>query len=525
MKRSIDGLTKEQQHDQHDLLMERWRDNKALWTKQCLGGLYANLKPFQGRMQLQKGVKKLGRWITMRLLPRDSGKSWAGTIADSIHEIVHDPEIAMQFIAEAQETAIMFLSETKQQLATNDTLHEFYGDHSLGTDTWSMKRIVSGFRTKPRKEATIETFGAGGAIVGRHVKRQYMDDLVSDRTSDTEGKREKLQNWYDKMAFPCLEMGGTQCINGTRYFPDDLYSYLMKRYGTEILFRVPALTEHEKDDGSIEYKSYFEERYSVDDLLALRKANPVTFASQYQNEVELMLSNIISQEQLHMIDESKWPNFAEMVFYIGVDPASGLKKHHDYFSTCTIGYHPQTNRKFVFRSTRNRLGDAEEMLRFVAGEWRWVVEAGGQVAAISIESNAFQGILAQTAYSDPARFGMLPIFQVYTLKDKVQRLIAQAHHYNLGTVYFDEECYQLVEHLIQFPNIARDDDVDALMIAMQSIEESQIGTTPFKFDVIDEYLDTSIVRSVRQENRDRYKNLDSRTKRAFGISDEDNVEF
>lgn len=485
MKRSVEGLTREEQYKQQEQLLDRWKNNKALFTKQCLGGQYRKMKLFQSRMLQHRGAVKLGRHISLRLLPRDSGKSWMGTIADSIHEICTDPNTAMQYIAEAQETAVMFLAETKQHLESNTTIHEFYGNPAANTRTWSAKRIVSGLRTTPRKEPTIETFGAGGAIVGRHVNRQYMDDLVSNRTSDTTTKRQKLEDWYDKMALPVLEQGGTQCINGTRYFPGDLYEMLIKRYGADILYRVYALTQVPGSDGSPEYKSYFPERYPVEVLLEIRKSNPIVFASQYQNEIDLMMSNILNHNALHVVERSDMPPFNEMVFYIGVDPATGLKTSHDYFAVVTVGYHAATNRKYVVRSSRSKLGDPESMLRQIVREWRWVVEQGGSVASIAIESNSFQSVLAKTAYADPARFGMLPVIPVYTLKDKVQRLIAQAHHYNLGQVYFDEECYQLVEELAAFPKVKNDDTVDALMIAMQSIEETQQESSPFKVDTMD----------------------------------------
>lgn len=519
--KSIDGLTPEERFEQQERLIERWKANKVMFIKQCLGGKYKLLKPFQGQMVLQKGEVHLGRNISMRLLPRDSGKSWIGTIADSIHEVVRDPNITIQYIAEAQETAIMFLNETKAQFEGNENLIEWFGRHAENTKTWSMKKIVSGFRTEVRKEPTIETFGAGGAIVGRHVKRQYMDDLVSNRTSDTETKRTKLEDWYDKMAMPVLEQGGTQCINGTRYFPGDFYEYLIKRYGEGVLFRVPALTEHVDEKGEVHYTSYFPERYPVDVLLALRKANPVTFASQYQNEVNLMLSNIIDYNSLKVIDYSKWPDFSELVFYIGVDPATGLKPGSDYFATVTIGYHAQTGRKFVLRATQNKLGDPDAMLSHIVNEWRWVIEQGGQVASIGIESNNFQGVLAKAFYASPEKFGMLPVYPVFTLKDKVQRLIAQAHHYNLGSTFFDEECYQLVEQLVQFPNIKHDDVVDALMIAMQAVEETQQGSTPFEIDFIDLNNKSAVMDSVTGVRGGWRRDLDDRTKRVLGISDDE----
>lgn len=466
-------LTPSQKLDLEQRMYERWREDKPTFARQVLG--YTTLKPFQAHMMRFRGEQHMGRQIALRLLPRDSGKSWGGTIASSIHDVCCGTDkvpvgadIRLQICAEALDTSMMFLGEVKQQFENNENLRRYYGEHYNPHGTWSAKKIVSLQRRRISKEPTIEAVGAGGAIVGRHVDGRYMDDIVSDRTSDSDLKRTKLRNWYDKMALPVVEQGGFDFMNGTRYFDEDMYGTLLKRYGKGILFRVPALIIHHTPEGTV-YKSYFPERYPVQTLLDLRKANPITFASQYQNDTGLLVTGIIDRDSIKIIDSANWPDFGALNFYIGVDPASSTKKNADYFSTCTIGYNPLINKIYVFRSTMSRLGDPDSMFKKILNEWLWVRSNGGDVAEISLEVQGFQDVLKGFWDANPAEYGMLPIIPKNTPKDKTTRLIAQAHWFNLGNVIFDEDCIDLVTQILKFPEVEKDDDVDSCLHAIEAL--------------------------------------------------------
>jgi predicted phage terminase large subunit-like protein len=507
------ALGRARAQDQKEELVYRWQHNKSLFMKQVLN---YPLMPFQIAMLKHKGAKHMGRNISMRLLPRDSGKSWGGTIGDAIFETCMNPNLRGQIIAEALETAVMFLGEVKAQLDGNDKLKYFFGEHT--GRTWAQKRIVSKQRTKIFKEPTLEALGAGGATVGRHVDIQWMDDVVSERTSSTTDKQDKLAQWYDKTATPVLEQGGDQRINGTRWYPTDLYNYLLDKYGTDILFKLPALTEigvREYNDerarmgdcmpvkfvnGRVDHsdqilQSYFPERYPPIILHELRRSNPVTFASQYQNDISLLNSAFIKPEAIKIISSSEWPDFRTLNFFIGVDPATGTKKGTDYFSSCTVAHSEQTGKIYIFRSTRLKLSDSSEMLDHILGEWRWVYENSGTVVDIAIESNAFQSVIAHAAYNDPEKYGLLPISEIFNLKDKVQRLISIAHYFNLDKVLFDEDCDPLITELLQFPNVAHDDRVDAMMNAFQALNTTGFAGLSLPMNIYDLQKANSIVLS------------------------------
>lgn len=481
-------------------MFARWATNKPLFCRQVLN--YRTLEPFQVSMLNHNGAVRLGRTIRLRLLPRDSGKSWLGTCADAVHDVCHDPDLRSQIIAEALDTAIMFLSEIKSQFENNHTLNYFYGDHKGDDRAWSAKKIVSKQRRIIAKEATIEAIGAGGAIIGRHVRKQWFDDVVSDKTSDTPEKQSKLVRWYDKTAMPVLEQGGVQNINGTRWYNEDLYGTLLERYGPDILYRVIALEQvpfHLYDEGrnsdfvpvtkragdfpGLEHddfvmRSYFPNRYPADILYALWKANPYTFATQYQNDTNISLSAYINGDKIPFIDYTEWPDFGDLIFFIGVDPAHGEKPGADYFSTCTIGYNEKLGKIYVFRSTMQRLHDPEAMMSCILREWLWVYSQGGSVASVGVESNAFQAILAKMMMNDPQRFGLLPIVERITIKDKVARFIGLIHLFNTGQIIFDEECIALFSDVLKFPDLKHDDRVDSMMHALESlIEATYTGLT------------------------------------------------
>jgi hypothetical protein len=125
-----------------------------------------------------------------------------------------------------------------------------------------------------------------------------------------------------------------------------------------------------------------------------------------------------------------------------------------------------------------RLHDPEAMMSCILREWLWVYSQGGSVASVGVESNAFQAILAKMMMNDPQRFGLLPIVERITIKDKVARFIGLIHLFNTGQIIFDEECIALFSDVLKFPDLKHDDRVDSMMHALESlIEATYTGLT------------------------------------------------
>lgn len=501
----IANLTPSQVKDYKEKAYERAKTDPIFFQTNVLE---RPLRNFQTKMILHKGKQALGRQVQLTLLPRDSGKSWAGTIGDVVYEVCRNPNITAMIIAEALNTAMLFLGEVRQVFEHNTTLRYLFGDHvnrdrSAGSN-WSAGRIVSKQRTQTRKEPTIECYGATGAIVGRHVDLHYLDDVVTDNTSQTEDQRDKLWRWYFKTLIPTLnqtsaQSPGIQKVRGTRYQPGDLYEKMIEEFGEDILFSIPALGEVDYEDyrpehtdicpmanQGVVYRSYFPERYETGNLLEMKRVDPIAFESQYQNRVRLMLSHIIKSDLIKFVDESHWRALLpRCLIYIGVDPATGTSPGADYFATCTTAFDPKEFKIYVIRTTAAKLGDGDAMMNALVQEWMWVNDRGGYVAGMGLETNGFQQVLANTIRARPSEFGFLPIYPLTTQKDKVTNLISFAHYFNRGLVYFDKYQEKLYTDLLRFPTKGmRDDVIDAMMRSLQLIDQSGYGGKLIDFDVM-----------------------------------------
>lgn len=471
-------------YDEREVLKNRWKVSPGLFMHQVVG-----LKPYeyQTKMLNFKGILyKDGRVYQAVILPRDSGKSELGTIGEAIWYICHNPNIVTQIIAETIDLAMDFLSAIKMQFEQNKAILEVYGDHK--GKAWSAKRIISKQRNIVRKEATVQCLGAGGAVVGRHVDIQWLDDVVSKKNSRTPELREELKDWYVKLICPILNPGGIQKIRGTRYYHQDLYSFLRKAYGSEAFFTLKSLTKDENGN----YVSYCPERYSVENLLAIKQRDLVAFLTQYQNETSILVSNIIGEGNIITVDEREIPPWEELTGFMGLDPAIKKKDKTDPFSLHTLGVHKATGLIYLLRQVSiegvSKPDDPYTMLEIVLKEWHYLRSRGLQVWAIGAEANAFQALLHNVVRNNAQKYGMLPFIEVYNLRDKSQRLHAIAHYFTRKLVRVDGSLDTLIEQLAQFPDVEKDDEVDSMMNAFQVMEETGTEALGLPIDIIGDMM-------------------------------------
>lgn len=486
-------------NDAKEKMVLRWRTNRALFISQVL---LMPIKTFQGRMVLHKGQIHENKRIQVKLLPRDSGKSWSGTIGDSIYEMSIDPDITMCYIAESQSTAKLFLTQTKAICEQSTKLKKYFGNHA-SRENWSKTEITSALRRRISKEPTISTHGAGGAIVGRHVDKVYCDDVSTLRTAATEAKRDALWSWLHTVVLPIINPGGILSVAGTRYFPGDMYEAMVDLWGDGILFRVPALMwcefydwsvnhtwEHGADTtgdacevlydekgqvipGTVVYHSFFYERYNVGTLLEMRRSDPASFESQRQNAIRLQGSGVILADKIKIISYKDMPPLENLQLYAASDLASGMKKEHDFFSNTIIAYNPMTAFIYVIHSDILRLPDTFYMMDTIYKLWRRFYETGAAWVNWGLEAGNFQRVLGKNFTSDHPdkvkKYSAVPVSPINTITDKEARFYAQTGRINSGSVFFLDSCMPLVDDIIAFPNIPKKDRVDSFILCLESL--------------------------------------------------------
>lgn len=485
-----------------EMLKEVYKNDKARFMNQVLD---MPLKAFQRRALEFKGVESEGVDVEGWLWPRGAGKSYSGTIGDSIHEIVNDPNITAQIIGETETTAVLFVKAIKAQLEENEKIHDLYGQFK-NRHSWSTKSLTVCQKTSNDKEPTLEAFGATGAIVARHVKIQYYDDISTPRTAGTPEQREKLWFWWRNTALPILDIGGKMKVRGTLYYPGDFYCKLREIWTDKAFFIQEALEEIEYDDyyALIEEKglkalktgdccelggpdsvarSFFHARFPTGVLLDKRRIDAASFYSQYQNSLKITGSKYVQIEQISVIEEKDLPPWNQMMLDITVDLATGEKRHHDYMSITVGGVSPGLQNIYIVYNDQVRIGDAIGQMERVFNVFRHYVDLGATVRSVSFESNFYQAILPNTMRIIP-KYSLMPIQKYFTLKDKEMRMTAKASYFNSGAVKILNSCRRLIEDLCKFPNLDHDDRVDSALAFLECLTKQSPETKMFRYNVM-----------------------------------------
>jgi hypothetical protein len=168
----------------------------------------------------------------LTLLPRDHQKS-AMLAYRVAWEITRNPAVRVLYISATTKLAVKQLSFIKGIL-TSDIYRHYWPDmvnESLNDRTKWTETEISVDHHKRRKEnirdATVDTAGLTTVITGLHFDIICIDDVVIDDNAKTREGREEVKERVSYLA----SIAGTDSsiwVVGTRYHPDDLYSFFLE---------------------------------------------------------------------------------------------------------------------------------------------------------------------------------------------------------------------------------------------------------------------------------------------------------
>ena len=287
------------------------------------------------------GVEIKGKLLLV-MLPRDSLKTTFLTSIYPLWRIVKDPNKRILIDSEARDLSCQILKGIKGIIDGCEMLRVVWGDLNGGGSgkTWNQEAISVSTRTDYKaKEDTIETSGIDVAITGRHYDIIFMDDLHSERNTNSKDRIEKVKEHIQYM-MPLLEADGELIMVGTRWLDADAYEWVMslKDDNGEPLFDTfihPAYNE----DGT----AYYPERLSLG-TLALKKAtmNEALFSAQYLLDPIPESSAPLKKSNLQFIDALKMPLFLNK--FMMCDTIGDKKSAKgDYFAVTTWGIEPILN--------------------------------------------------------------------------------------------------------------------------------------------------------------------------------------
>jgi phage terminase large subunit-like protein len=337
------------------------------------------------------------------------------------------------------------------------------------------------------REGTFTALGLGSKVTGGHYDFVVVDDWVTLDNARTEGLREKLEAFWAFTVRGTLEPWARTLGCGTRYHPADWYSTVLewKKKGLwQSVHRTPALVVRGNPDASVNYakpeelESYWPEVFSVARLLEIREEiGGIAFATQYQNETDLMLGDFFERKWLERF--AKWEELsprdrALARTVMAIDPAIKGGKRNDYTAFCVLSY---VAPYFYVRAVRRGQWTEQEfyaqfdaMLR----EYKPGVVGFEIITGLEWVADKLRHRCGGASFKR-----LLP--QQFRGGDKEGRASHVRGYLELDRVFFEEPTTQngvgrLLDEMMAFPNAKGagvDDCVDAFVWAMLLLGRSQ----------------------------------------------------
>lgn len=343
-----------------------------------------------------------------------------------------------------------------------------YDKASRSTATHSYMRNSDVFEIVGHRGA-YRSAGIMGAITGMGADYLIIDDPIKNREeADSPVYRDKLWEQYTSTLYTRLEKGGGICIIMTRWHEDDLVGRLLQLAESDPhsdqwdVLNLPAIKDDDdaypcKEDHRKIGEPLWPEKYDIKRLNAIRQSiGPRDFTSLYQQRPTASAGGIVKRAHFkfykmlpNKVDE--WIQSWDAAFK---DTPGSSFVVGQVWARCGADI-------YLVDQIRDRMGFNETISAI-----RQMTSKHPRTFEKLIEDKANGPAIIQTLKSQ-----ITGIIAVKPEGTKEARLSAVAPYFEAGNVYIPDPSFtpwvkDYIEELVNFPNIANNDQVDATSQAL-----------------------------------------------------------
>jgi len=383
--------------------------------------------------------------------PRAHAKSTVVSLIFVLYCICRKLRRFILLVSDTEPQAILFLAAIKEELESNESIREDYGD-LIGEKKWAEKDIITstGIRVSSR--------GAGSSLRGLR-QRQYRPDLIicddieNDESVGSDEQREKLKEWFFSAL---MNLGGPYFqifVIGTILHDDSLLSELLD----ENQHKRWAKRFYEACDENFE-NVLWPERWTKALLEEkCQDIGSIIFDKEFRNQPINKATQIFKEEWIRYYEESDLDRakLSSMVSFMAVDPAISEKTSADYFAIVTIS-RDSAGFLYVRRAFQDRMdvpSQRDKIFEFNSED---------RPMMIGIETVAYQKALKQIIDEKGRIDGIYPpVFELPHTTDKILRISSTSPLVENGTVKFRKDQKPLIKQLLRIQKTKHDDLADA----------------------------------------------------------------
>ena len=370
------------------------------------------------------------------------------------------------------------LGKIRNELDTNPTIREFYGDVKGGK--WTNEEIQT------KDGGQIMAKGAEKQIRGFRPDVIIADDLETDELVLSPDRLTKFTDWFWTALMGTLMPDKQVIVIGTILHPE---SFLMDLINKPREGWTTQFYQAIKDG-----KALWPEMWSLEELYKIKKERgEYYFLQEYMNEP-------IPDEK--RVFQKKWIQYYEelpknLVYFTTVDPASSLEGKADKTAIVTCGIDSNRN-IFVVDVVNDQLLPSETIDTLFKLYDRY------DISAIGIETEGFQKVLMHDFIQNRRAKKIYP--RVVELKSggrrKELRIQSLQPFFEDGKILIKRKEEDLVTQLLRFPSArCKDDIIDALAYMLEIIRPAKNETFKMNPDCF-----LSMIENKRKRQKDVWGN-------------------
>lgn len=252
-------------------------------------------------------IKKL-----MIFVPPQHGKSELSTRSFPAYLLGRNPDLKLALASYNATLAEQFSTEIQRRMLSEE-FKLLYPESRIGEKKGEAVKTAEFFQTVNRR-GYLRAVGRGGSLTGTAVDIGIIDDPLKDRQeAQSIIIKEQLWNWYTDVWETRLHNDSAQVIIQTRWYDDDLAGRLLERDDDWTIIEFPAIREGAENtyDKREVGEALWPEKHSLDKLLRVKKNEPFTFESLYQQNPKPSVESLIYHDWQPC---EFFPKDAEVVF-------------------------------------------------------------------------------------------------------------------------------------------------------------------------------------------------------------------
>jgi predicted phage terminase large subunit-like protein len=420
------------------------------------------------------------------LAPPNSAKSTWNSLIRTTHYLGNHPDQHLIFLTSSDDMAKTFASTVRGMLAESEKHAEVFSalecrPHKVRG--WSGDGLYLRGTPIGDKDPAYKAVGWGMTIMGARANGAILDDVLDQKTAESEAEQIKARSYYDKTIVPRLNThNGWLVAVMTRYAEGDLGGHFLKlseEGGDWLVVRTPLEADEDDPMGRAPGESLWPEQFSPEFIAATRKRLSVAEYDLIYNLDTTGTGGDIFTSEAYFKDlpANFWSEIEPTCFVMqAVDLAFSSSKRSCFSVIMTLAVDPQF-RMYILHIDRKhyQIRDSEERIKELIRLTKPVISV---IETENFHDQMIRGMVLRIMHEVMANIQLEK-----PTTDKIMRARLPAGRAEHGMIFVDRNApwfRTFISEVLGFPNRKLKDQVDTLSLAaltVQKMEENQARYT------------------------------------------------